>query len=412
MIHHELFPRILVSSASYSTDNGQGVFTVNLCEGLASRNLTIASLIASPNGNAYQEIRNGVHMYYVESLSVDFIRKDEHYPLFPIMSIKKAFDEFQPNVVHLNDHYPLSFLVYFEAKRRGLQVIGTNHFLPENLAPFLPIYHFAPQFVSWVLWRWMLFLYNRFNLVTTQSKTAAEIVKRAGLIPPVVTVSCGVDTQQFHPDESIDRTEIRKRYSIDPACTVFLYVGRLDAEKRLDSIIDAIDLLNRDDIQLVIAGKGKESQKLQARVNSSGKPERVIFPGFIAQSELNALLNCVDCFIMPSDAELLSIATLEAMSCGLPILAARAYALRELVTDGENGYLFTSREPMDIADKMNQIADHPETWNAMRRVSLIKARGHDMEAVMTRYVHLYQWVNEIRLQKRLQLKQTDHKIIN
>ena len=412
MTQESSFPRILVSGASYSTDNGQGVFTVNLCERLARRNIQVAALVASPIGKAYQETRNGVKMYYMKSLSVDFIRKGEYYTVLPIDSIRKAFDDFQPEVVHLNDHYPLSFLVYWEARRRGIQIIGTNHFMPENLAPFLPFYHFAPNIVSWILWRWMLMLYNHFNLVTTQSETAAEIVKQNGLMPPVVTVSCGVDTHQFNPIPDADRLAIRKRYGIDADKKVFLYVGRLDGEKRLDSVVEAVRYLQRDDIQIVLAGKGKEAEKLKNRVQEINRPGQVVFPGYIPQADLPNLLNSADCFIMPSDAELLSIATLEAMSCGLPVLAARAYALTELVSDGENGYLFTPRDARDIAEKINLIADQPERWASMKNISLARSKGHDIESVMNRYIRLFQLVRVTRVQKHIQMKVTNHKISN
>ena len=412
MVQHSTYPRILISGASYATDNGQGVFTVNLCERLARRNIQVAALVASPSGKAYQETRNDVSLYYMESLSVDFIRKGEHYTILPLHSIRKAFDDFKPEVVHLNDHYPLSVMVYWEARRRGIQVIGTNHFMPENLAPFFPLYQYAPKLVSWILWRWMLMLYNHFNLVTTQSETAARIVKQNGLIPPVVTVSCGVDTHQFNPKPDLNRDEIRQRYGIDPQKKVFLYVGRLDGEKRLDSVIEAVPYLQRDDVQIVLAGKGKEVSKLKSLAETVCHPGQVVFPGYILQKELPNLLNCADCFIMPSDAELLSIATLEAMSCGLPVLAARAYALTELVNESENGYLFTPRNAQDLADKINLMADHPERWPEMRSVSLTKSKGHDIESVMNRYIRLFQLVGVTRVQRRVLLKPTNHKVSN
>jgi 1,2-diacylglycerol 3-alpha-glucosyltransferase len=281
IMHRSDVPRILISGSTYSTDNGQGVFTVNLSQRLAERDVQVAALIVSPDGKYKVEQEKGVTLYNLESIPVEFIRKGERYSFFPIRSIRKAFDEYQPDLVHIQDHFPLSMLVYAEARRRGIRTMGTNHFLPENLAPFIPFYQAAPKFCAWVLWRWMMVLYNRFQLVTTQSKAAATILKQNGLVPPVVTVSCGVDVAQFFPDVEINRVDIRKRYNIDPNRKVLLYVGRLDREKRLSSVIEALHLLNRSDIQLVLAGKGKEVDYLKSMAEKLCQPDQVVFPGYI-----------------------------------------------------------------------------------------------------------------------------------
>jgi 1,2-diacylglycerol 3-alpha-glucosyltransferase len=92
---------------------------------------------------------------------------------------------------------------------------------------------------------------------------------------------------------------------------------------------------------------------------------------------------------MPSEAELLSIASLEAMASGLPILAARARALPELVTDGLNGYLFNPGDEDDAARTMQILIDHPEDWASMSAASLEKVVPHDIEKVLDRYESLY-----------------------
>ncbi len=411
-MHRRDLPKILISGSSYSTDNGQGVFTVNLCERLAERGVQVAALVGSPDGTPHVVQQNGVKLYQLESIPVDIIRKGERYSFFPIQSIHKAFDDFQPDVVHIHDHYPLSMLVYLEAQRRGIHTMGTNHFLPENLAPFIPFYQTAPHVISWVLWRWMMVLYNRFHLVTTQSAAASKVMIKNGLIPPVVTVSCGVDLSRFFPNPGINRSQVRKRFQIDPQRKVLLYVGRLDREKRLDSVIEAFHQLQRTDIQLVIAGKGKESDRLKKLAAKTCQPNQVVFPGYISQSDLNQLLNCVDCFIMPSDAELLSIATLEAMASGLPILAANAYALTELVSDGVNGYLFSPQNSAVIARTIAQFFDHPEQWASMKASSLERAKKHDMELVMNQFIHFYQVVKATGSNKKIILYPSKHKVSN
>ena len=123
-------------------------------------------------------------------------------------------------------------------------------------------------------------------------------------------------------------------------------------------LIQALHQLKRQDIHLVIAGKGAERQKLMDLTTQLGIERQVRFPGFVPEAEKVDLLNSADVFAMPSEAELLSIATLEAMACGRPVLAARSQALPELVAEGINGYLFEPGDVQDAARKMALLAAH------------------------------------------------------
>ena len=120
------------------------------------------------------------------------------------------------------------------------------------------------------------------------------------------------------------------------------------------------------------------------------------FTGFIPNEELHVLLNSVDIFTMPSEAELLSIASLEAMACGRPMLLADAVALPELVTPDVNGYLFKPGDPADAARCMALLADHPERWAEMGKASVERAQEHSLERTIERYETLYQQAVEMR----------------
>jgi glycosyltransferase involved in cell wall biosynthesis len=100
----------------------------------------------------------------------------------------------------------------------------------------------------------------------------------------------------------------------------------------------------------------------------------------------------VDVFAMPSEAELLSIASLEAMASGRPLLAARAQALPELITDGGNGFLFRPGDPLDAAQSMARLADFPERLPEMGLASLQKVQIHDRKTVLQRYEEMYKAV--------------------
>jgi 1,2-diacylglycerol 3-alpha-glucosyltransferase len=158
----------------------------------------------------------------------------------------------------------------------------------------------------------------------------------------------------------------------------------------LDVLLNAMRLLDRNDIQLVIAGHGAARNTLEIFTKELGLGERVHFTGFIPHEDLPGLLNSVDVFTMPSEAELLSIASLEAMACGRPMLLANAVALPELVDDGVNGYLFKAGDVTDAAMCITLLADQPERWAEMGAASLRKARFHGFENTMRKYEMIYQ----------------------
>ena len=160
------------------------------------------------------------------------------------------------------------------------------------------------------------------------------------------------------PTPDLDRNVIRRHFHLALDTPVLLYVGRVDREKGLDYLVEAAALLPPGAFQIAIAGKGMYRDLLMEMVHDLDIAERVTFPGYIDSEDLPLLLNSVDAFVMPSSAELQSIATLEAMSCGKPILAANARALPELVEHGANGFLFNPQNAESLAESIRALPEH------------------------------------------------------
>jgi 1,2-diacylglycerol 3-alpha-glucosyltransferase len=383
--------RILIAGCTYFPAlNGQAIFTANLAEGLARRGHRVMVMVYSDEGRANRNWINHVEVQKVESVHLDFIHPGSTFSPFPGRTVRRIFDTFHPDIVHIQDHYSLSYAVLREARRRGIKTVGSNHFMPENLAPYVPALSRNKMIFNRLLWQWMLDTYNQLDVATAQSKAAVALVRSQGLRVPVYPVSCGIDLGRFHLNPTVDRSFYRARYGIDLQRTVFLFVGRVDGEKRLDVLLRAMQHLQRDDIQLAIAGSGAAMNDLRSMADAMGLGERVRFTGFIPPEDLPCLLNSVDIFTMPSEAELLSIATLEAMACARPVLLADAVALPELATNHVNGYLFKPGDSEDLARGMQLLADQPQRWAEMGMASLEKARPHGLESTVRQYEMLYE----------------------
>jgi glycosyltransferase involved in cell wall biosynthesis len=207
-------------------------------------------------------------------------------------------------------------------------------------------------------------------------------------------ISNGVDIERFLPDPKVDRLAIRRKYGLAHDRALFLYVGRLDGEKRVDILLQAVSELTHANLQLAIAGDGLQAQALRNQAQHLGLEGRVVFLGYVPAADLPALYASVDIFVMPSPEELQSIATLEAIACGKPILATNARALPELVTHEVNGYLFQPGNANDAAHWMNKFLATPEQWTQMGQAGLTRSQSHSLNNTIQAYEERYRMVIE------------------
>ncbi|MCG3210672.1 MAG: GDP-mannose-dependent alpha-mannosyltransferase [Anaerolineae bacterium] len=384
----------LAGQAYYRRDNGQAVFTINLAEGLAANGHRVVVLAPSETQKAERHLDHGVKIQAVPAIP---LVDNTNITVFSGGLIEQILDEVQPDVIHIQDHYFLSHSVLAAARARRIPIVGTNHFLPENITDnFLhhfPFSQWAHKPLDHLLWVSMLSVYNQLAAVSTPTETAASILRGQGIHVPVSAISCGVDVKRFRPRPTLNRRMIRQKYGLALDRVVMLYVGRLDREKDLDILVDAMAQFGRRDIQLAIVGKGSFRNELERLREKFGLHDTIVLPGFVPDNDLPLLFNSADLFVMPGHAELQSIATLEAMASGLPILAARARALPELVIHGVNGYLFTVRDSISAACGIRQLIQQRAQWPQMGAVSRAKAEAHDHQKVVAQYV---EWYRQLR----------------
>ncbi|HMN27038.1 MAG TPA: glycosyltransferase, partial [Caldilineaceae bacterium] len=244
---------LLVGQAYYRRDSGQAVFTINLAEGLAAVGHQVLVLAPSLNGHAERWQAHGVTVQTAPAWS---LIDNANITLFSGGLVEQTMATFQPDLVHLQDHYFLSHSVLTVAYAHHLLAVGTNHFLPENLSDNLPFAHWAHKPLDQMLWSTMTMVYNQLQAVATPTETAAAILRTQGIHVPVTAISCGVDVHRFQPRPGLERSPIRKRYGLAPDKITFCYIGRLAREKDLGLMIRAFAQLDRQDIQLAIGGKG------------------------------------------------------------------------------------------------------------------------------------------------------------
>ncbi|MBK4346639.1 glycosyltransferase [Lacisediminihabitans sp. G11-30] len=292
---------------------------------------------------------------------------------------RKILDDFQPDVIHIQSHIVVGRGLTREAVIRNIPVVATNHFMPENLMEHTLLPKFLRRTAARIAWNDAAKTYHLVSAVTSPSRKAADFLEAETDITDVHAVSCGIDASLYTPSFE-KRTENR-----------ILFVGRVTAEKHIDELMKAVAILDPAlDAKLQIVGGGDLMNQLQQLAKTLGIADRTTFTGYVTEEELHDALTHATVFAMPSIAELQSIATMEAMASGVPIVAADAMALPHLVHNGENGYLFTPGDVDDLAAKLTTVLTQTDAeTTAMKKWSLRYIAAHDIQRTLSIFEALY-----------------------
>ena len=155
----------------------------------------------------------------------------------------------------------------------------------------------------------------------------------------------------------------------------FVSVGSLFPNKNHTLLISALIKLNlpKDTWQLIIVGEGKERNKLQRQINESGLSENIHLPGVKNKQEIARLLNESHVFVLPSISENFSVAVLEALACGMPVVASICGGIRECINE-KNGLLFEVNDINGLAKCLKHMYEHYSDYDRQAISDDCKAR--------------------------------------
>ncbi len=231
------------------------------------------------------------------------------------------------------------------------------------------------------------------QIVVWTDGEAAHMMSEFGLPKEkFVVIPPGVDTNEFSASPTSSTSRSRRR---------ILYVGRLDALKGVDLLIDAFAIIIERgfDVELQIVGGGTadEFRRVLGRISKLRLTDRVKLPGALPQSELPAIYSNADCIVAPSFHETFGLAALEAAACGTPAVAADVDGLRSIVIDNETGYLIRNRDPVVYADKILQIIGNQDLQYTMSNAARKRVEEFSWESTVNGLVDVYNRVVETPL---------------
>ncbi|MDQ2660492.1 MAG: glycosyltransferase [Actinomycetota bacterium] len=377
--------RILIGADTFAPDvNGAARFAERLAAGLVERghDVHIVAPAASRKHGTWKEVHEGQELTAHRLYSWRWFPHDWLRFALPWrikQNSARIIDAVKPDVVHFQSHIVVGRGLSLEAAKRGIRIIGTNHFMPENMLEFTLVPKAWQEWAVGLAWKAARRTFGRAEAVTTPTRRAAQFLETHTGLTGVHAISCGIDAHKYSPSWE-PRTENR-----------ILFVGRVTGEKQIDVLLRALTLLPDElGAKVEIVGGGDQKRNLEHLAAELGVADRVTFTGYVTDDQLRDAYHRASVLAMPSIAELQSIVTMEAMASALPVVAANAMALPHLVHDGENGYLFTPSDPEDLAAKLRAVLEAtPDEYRAMKEASIRLIAAHDIQRTISTFESLY-----------------------
>jgi D-inositol-3-phosphate glycosyltransferase len=195
------------------------------------------------------------------------------------------------------------------------------------------------------------------RVIVATGREKNEIIKLYGALPDKVgIVPCGVNMELFQP---VDRATARRKLGLTDD-NILLFVGRIDPLKGVDQLIKAVPYLeNYNSLRLVIIGGDEYSQsevdKLRKLTGELGIENRLTFQGIVKQEQLPYFYSAADVCVVPSYYESFGLVALESLACGTPVVATDVGDLKNIIRQGETGYVVDENTPQKLANSINSV---------------------------------------------------------
>lgn len=375
--------KIMLGSDTYPPDvNGAARFTERLATGLAARGHEVHVVAPSWLGPAAREEINGVTVHRIVS---------HRWPLHEKFRICLPWQAnpataalvraLAPDLVHVQAHFVVGRGLSIAADHAGVPLVATNHFMPENLVEQARIPKRMQELAARIAWRDVGRVFGRADLVTAPTPRAVELLERSTSLVGAEAISCGIDVETY--SRATERADVHEPPRI-------LFVGRLDQEKRVDELIRAVAMLPAGvDYRVDVVGDGTCRKAWTALAAELGVSHKINFLGFVSETELLEAYGRSDVFCMPGVAELQSLATLEAMAAGKPVVAANAMALPHLAHPGRNGFLYTPGEVPELSLHLQRLLQNPDLRARMGERSREIVAGHALANTLDAFEEVY-----------------------
>lgn len=262
----------------------------------------------------------------------------------------------RPDVIHAHWLLPNGFLGAVASRRLGIPLVVSLPGSDVLVSGMNPLFRSMARFAM-----------RQAAAITTNSEDLREAAIDLGADPARFSlIIYGVDPAAIAPDDA-PRAGLRRRWRIPEEAPLVLAVGRLVPKKGFAVLLRAAAQFEPA-IHTLIVGDGAQRAELEGLAGQSGAARRIHFVGNVPRHELTGYYNMADIFAMPSvrlPVDGLNVSVVEAMACGLPVVASDVGGNTLVVRDGDNGLLVGEGQVSALAQAINRLAAHPEERQRM-----------------------------------------------
>ena len=305
-------------------------------------------------------------------------RSEYRMPLALSRRARRDLAEFNPNVVHVSSPDIVGHRAVTWARRRRVACVASVH---TRFDTYLAYYHL--QALEPLARDIMRRFYHRCEVVMAPAESTAVILRVQRMNRDIAIWTRGVDREQFNPERR--DMEWRRAQGIDDDEMVIAFLGRVVMEKGLDVFADAIHAFAERGLRhrVLVIGEGPARPWFEQQLPDA------IFTGELTGDDLARALASADLFLNPSITEAFGNVTLEAMACGLPVIAAEATGATNLVRNAVTGTLVDGTEPGEFADALEAYALDPELRRRQGEAALAIARTMDWDSINAAVIRVY-----------------------
>ncbi|MBR5965088.1 MAG: glycosyltransferase [Treponema sp.] len=327
----------------------------------------------------------------IRSVRGEWFGVPDQYIGFPHeKKILKFLKKHNVQLIHSHTEFFVAHAAKLSGKKLHIPVIATTHTLWED---FYKYYLLGGRLIPVKLIRKIVKrLYKKFYALINVSQKARDYFKMPFMLPntPSAIIPNALDTDSFLQCSIADSEiqKVRKQWGIKKDDIVFLFLGRVVEEKRVDELLDiCMRVIQKNSkIKILFVGAGPAVQSLEKRARPVS--DRIIFTGYVPWTEVHSYYQLGDVFITASLSEMHSMTVLEALVSGLPLIARRDTSFSDTIFDGKNGYMADTDEEMD--QYFLELAADKKKRAAFGEYSKKVAKSFSLEVYGKRVVAFYQ----------------------
>lgn len=295
--------------------------------------------------------------------------------------LKRLIEQEKYNIIHC--HTPMGSVITRLAdgtvRKQGTKVIYTAH--------GFHFYDGSPM-VNWLVYYPIeRILAHRTDLLVTMNQEDYKRAQKFKAKRVAFVNGVGLDLNKFVASSQNEKSTVRKYLGLEKEDIFAISVAQLIKRKNHIVLIHAVAKLQNSRFHLFICGDGAQEAELKSEVERLGIQKQVHFLGF--RKDVYKLCSAADLFLLASLQEGLPVAIMEAMACGLPIIASDIRGNIDLIDAGKGGYLIHPTDIDGFTEAIRKVLTAPEEMKKMERYNLEKIKDYSTEQVVKQMADLY-----------------------